>query len=143
MKQWILMSLMALVMATTVSAKTSDEEKKIRKVIAAFAKAGDQQDADALASYLDDNYRVVMNRLFGSKTVNVLTKEAYLQKIRQKEFGGDARQVKIEHILLNGTTATAKVVLKGNKLTFVSILNLAQNADGEWKLISDLPMIQK
>lgn len=120
-----------------------DEMKHIEKVITEFAKAGDENNAEKMANCLDDNYRVVMNRLFGSTEVSVLPKSVYLEKIRSKEFGGDNRAVTIENIVVNGTTASAKVTFKGEKMTFVSILVLIQEADGKWKLILDTPIIQK
>jgi len=67
------------------------EVQNVEKVIAAFSKAGDDNNAEKLATYLDDNYRIVMNRLFGSTEVSVMPKSVYLDKISSKEFGGDKR----------------------------------------------------
>jgi len=117
------------------------EMKNIESTINQFVKAGDNSDAKKLATYLDDNFRVVMNRLFGSDQVATMEKSVYLEKIRSKEFGGDNRTVEIENILINGSTASAKVNLKGSKMTFISLLTLVQGADGNWKIIADTPMV--
>lgn len=140
MKNRITMGLFALIITFNCTAQSS-EEAAIQETIIAFAKAGDNNDVDKLDTYLDENYRVVMNRLFGSTEVAVMPKSVYLEKIRNKEFGGDNRQVEIQSITQNGTTANAKVSLVGTQMTFVSLLTLIKDEEGQWKLISDVPVI--
>lgn len=135
------MSILALFITVGCKAQSADE-KAIKETILAFSKAGDKNDAEKLASYLDDNYRVVMNRLFGSREVSTMSKEEYLEKIRTKEYGGDNRKVNVETIVLNGSTASAKVSLVGSKMTFVSILTLIQDENKDWKLVSDVPVVK-
>lgn len=122
--------------------KTNPEMKKIEQTIMAFSKAGDSQDAAQLDALLDDNYRIVMNRLFGSPEVSVMPKSVYLDKIKAKEFGGDKREVTIDELIMNNTIATAKATFKGEKMTFISNLQLIQNATGDWKLVSDIPFVE-
>lgn len=119
-----------------------NDEKAIEVVIHSFAEAGDQQNVEALSDCLDDSYRIVMNQLFGSKEVSVMAREVYLQKIKAKEFGGDSRNTEVETILVNGNTASAKVIFKGKQMTFVSIIGLVKNAKGDWKMVSEVPVIQ-
>lgn len=140
MKKAILMSLIALLTSFQTMAQQS-EEKAIKKVVTAFAQAGDQNDATALDQLLDANYRVVMNRLFGSKEASVMPRAVYLDKIKNKEFGGDTRKLRFHEILLNGNTATVKVTLAGQKMRFDSLLVLIKNEVGDWKLMSDIPVI--
>lgn len=121
--------------------KSNLEMKKIEAIIRAFGSAGDQQNVEQLDKLLNSNYRIVMNRLFGSQEVSVMPKSVYLDKIRSKEFGGDKRDVIIEDLFVNNTVASAKVTMKGEKMTFVSCLQLLQKADGEWQLISDMPYL--
>lgn len=134
------MSLFALI--ATGSFAQSNDKQAIKQTITEFSKAGDASDVDKLATYLDDNYRVVMNRLFGSTKVTVLSKDAYLEKIKKKEFGGDKREINIESITLNGTTASAKVSFAGSKMTFVSILTLIKDKNDQWKIVTDVPVLQ-
>ena len=42
---------------------------------------------------------------------------------------------------MNGNTACAKVIFKGTKSTFISILNLVQDGNGAWKMVSDTPIV--
>jgi len=126
-----------------LKAGSSTDKASIKTTIAHFAKAGDEQDVEALDKLLDHNYRIVMNQLFGSTQVVVMSREAYLDKIKAKEFGGDQRTVSIEHITINGNTASAKVRLEGSKMTFVSLLDFVKDASGNWLLVQDLPVIVK
>ncbi|WP_421763478.1 nuclear transport factor 2 family protein [Ekhidna sp.] len=118
-----------------------DDQKAIKSVIIAFSKAGDAQDTKVLSDVLDESYRIVMNQLFGSKEVNVMSRDVFLEKIKTKEFGGDERDVSIGQIILNGNTATAHVSFKGIKMTFTSLIVLVKNAEGKWKMVSETPVI--
>ena len=120
----------------------SSEVKAIEKTIIAFSKAGDHNNVEELNTYLDDNYRIVMNRLFGSATVDIVPKSVYLEKIRTKEWGGDMRTLTIEKTTVNGSTASSKVIFKGTKITFVSLITLLKNEKKIWKLVSDVPIVQ-
>ena len=115
----------------------------MENTIVAFAEAGDRNDTEELKNYLDDNYRVVMNRLFGSSEVSVVPKSVYLEKIKTKEWGGDTRKLTIEGTTINGSSASAKVMFKGTKMTFVSLITLVKNEKGIWKLLSDIPMVEQ
>ena len=119
----------------------SAEEKAIKDVIVSFAQAGDRNDVEALNETLDDNYRIVMNRLFGSNEVLVMSKDTYLEKIKSKEYGGGNRKLTFESIVVNGATASTKVKFQDEKTTFVSIIVLIKNANGRWKLVSDVPIV--
>lgn len=118
------------------------EVKAIEKTITAFSKAGDNNNVEELNTYLDDNYRIVMNRLFGNTTVNIVPKSVYLEKIKTKEWGGDIRKLTIENTTVNGSTASSKVIFKGTKTTFVSLITLLKNEKEVWKLVSDVPIVQ-
>ena len=139
MKTLVLMGLLGLSSALTAQNK---EEAAITKTIEKFSKAGDDNNTKALAVTLDENYRIVMNRLFGSEIATVMNKTEYLAKIESKEYGGDKRQVEVKSILINGTTASVNVLFKGEKMTFNSIMIMVKDKNDDWKLISDTPMIQ-
>jgi len=132
--------IMGVTLTTAVQAQSA-QEKAVKSTIEQFAKAADNSDAAAMDKLLDNNYRIVMNQLFGSKDVAVINKTIYLQKIKSKEWGGDDRKITIHHVNVLGKTASAKVTLAG-KATFVSFLELIQDANGAWKLVSDLPTVQ-
>ncbi|MEL6559208.1 MAG: nuclear transport factor 2 family protein [Bacteroidota bacterium] len=140
MKYVIFLSLLGMIGISNLQAQNADKSA-ISKVIAEFAKAGDENNVDKLEKCLDANYRVVMNQLFGSSEVAVVPRSVYISKIKSKEWGGDKRIVEIENISVNSKTAMAKVVFKGSKMTFVSLMTLVKDANGNWKLMSDVPVI--
>mgnify|MGYP000730818610 CR=1 FL=1 len=141
MKNIIFLGLLAFSLSTNINAQSSDRDLIIQ-TIKGFAHAGDSNDAKKLGTYLDENYRIVMNRLFGSTAVAVMNRNTYLEKIESKEFGGDKRKVKVESVTLNGTTASAKVILNGKKMNSVSLLTLLKDDSNQWKLVSDIPIIK-
>lgn len=140
MKYVIFLSLLTMIGISNVKAQKADTNA-IRQVITEFAKAGDENDVGRLEKCLDANYRVVMNQLFGSTEVAVVPRSVYISKIKSKEWGGEKRIVTIENISINSKTAMAKVIFKGSKITFVSLMMLVKDANGSWKLLSDVPVI--
>ena len=134
------MGLMMVLMGT-VALGQKEEVSAVKKVIESYAQNGDAQNPEALNSLLDENFRVIMNRMFGSSEVSVMPKSVYLDKIRAKEFGGDQRKVSIEEVIINGETASAKVTFEGSKMSFVSLFQFVKNADGNWLIINELPRL--
>jgi len=141
MKKIVPLMMVVLFTVITHGWSQSKDEKVITRIITDFAQAGDQNDADGLEKFLDPNYRIVMNRLFGSTEVSVMPKAVYLDKIRNKEFGGDTRQLKFENIMINGNTAIAMVKFSGLKMSFASFITLVKDDSGNWKLVNEVPVI--
>ena len=148
-------NIMMTVFGTMVFSIAQGQEtgvEEVKKTIMQFATAADYQDPIILEEVLDANFRVVMNRLFGSEGVAIMPREVYLAKItfgsgglrakiKNKEFGGDKREVTISNVTINGNTANALVSFKGSKMTFVSTLLLVLTKEGKWKLVADLPNV--
>ncbi|MFY0601053.1 MAG: nuclear transport factor 2 family protein [Cyclobacteriaceae bacterium] len=118
-----------------------DEIKSIKTVITQFAKAGDQNKPSEVSTYLDPNYRIIMNQLFGSSETSIVDRELYLNKIESKEWGGDTRKLTFLSVDVNGNNASVKVEMKGEKVTMTSYMILVKNKDGKWKIVSDNPYI--
>ncbi len=136
----LLLGLCSLFIAVGCKAQSTDEEA-IKQVIHQYVSYGDKQDAEKLALLLDDNYRIVMNRLFGSNEVSIMPRAVYLEKIKNKEFGGDKREVTFHQLTLNQTTASIKVTLKGAKMESISIFTLVKSTDNTWQIVGELPVI--
>lgn len=141
--QTILLSMGVLFGLTLCAEPAGNPEAEVRSCIQAFVKAGDTYDAQAVDAVLNENYRVVMNRLFGSSDIMLIDKATYIEKISTKEWGGDKRKVEILAIAVNGPNATAKVSLVGAQTKVTSIFSLVQDAKGHWTLISDIPVFEK
>ena len=143
MKKTILSVLIGLLTMTVSCAQkqNSKDVKQVKNTITAFAKAADDSNSELLATYLDDNYRIVMNRLFGSETVSIVDKATYLSKVKSKEWGGDTRELTFDQVIINGNTAVAKVVMKGKKMSFTSLITLVKGTEDQWKLINETPVM--
>jgi hypothetical protein len=128
-------------MAFSIAQAQETGVEEVKKTVMQFATAADYQDPIILEEVLDTHFRVVMNRLFGSEGVTIMPREVYLAKIKNKEFGGDKREVTISNVTINGNTANALVSFKGSKMTFVSTLLLVLTKEGKWKLVADLPNV--
>lgn len=140
MRKSIFIGVLAL-LGLSAKAQKSDMNA-IKETITSFAKAADENNTEQLAYYLDENYQITMNRLFGSNKVSIMPRAMYLEKIKTKEFGGDTRTLDFKNVIINGHTAVAHVLLKGKKMTFSSLFTLVKDESGNWKLISDVPQIQ-
>ena len=141
MKTLITILIMTMMINLTTHAQT--DKASIEQLVNQFANAGDQRDVARLKSLLHDDFRLVMNRLFGGETVDLLGKSAYLKMMEEGKIGGDTRTVKILSIDITQNNAVAKVALKGKALTFESYYQLIKNPSGQWQLINDLPFASK
>lgn len=141
MKKKVMMLVLATIAFAPAWSQSSDDERAVKEAVSHFAQSADRQDAGALDKLLDANFRVIMNRLFGSTEVNVLTKDEYLEKIRAKEFGGETRKVRIEDVTIIGNTACAKVAFRGSQTSFTSFLQFVKTEDAHWRLVSDMPTL--
>jgi hypothetical protein len=121
----------------------SDARAEIKKVIELFVKAGDSRNTDQLDTALHDHFRVVANQLMGSSAINVITKNQYLDLMREGKLGGDKRILDIQSVEIIGKNASAKVKLTGKALTFESFYHLIQNSEDHWQLLEDLPFTTK
>jgi hypothetical protein len=140
MKEVIYIYLISVLACFTCQAQVN-EETAIKETIIAFSNAGDTNNAETMAQYLDPNYRIIMNQLFGSTAVSILSRATYLDKIKSKEFGGDNRTVDVKHLTINGNTAFVLVKFTGSKMTSSNIILLVKDKTGHWLLISDTPVI--
>lgn len=116
---------------------------QVKTAIEDFVKAGDSRNAGQLDIILNDNFRVVANRLMGSTTVSVMPKDQYLTLIREGKLGGDSRTIEILSLEVVNNNAAAHVRLKGKSMIFDTFYHLLQSPDGRWQLVQDLPFVTK
>lgn len=129
----------------TIGFQAADEKtdkKEIKASVTLFAKHADEQDVAAMDALLDDQFRTLINRLFGSNTLSFLGKPTYLQLLEDKKIGGDERKVIIHAIDITGNNASVKATFEGKKQSFTSYLLLAKTEAGAWKIATDMPSIQ-
>ncbi len=142
MKVTILVSTaLMLFTITNLFGQKMDEEKLVREAISKFAKAADERDEKALDEVLDNTFRLALNQMFGGKDVSLIDKNGYLERIREKKFGGDKREVTVENVIVMNNNASARVTLKGSKFTLVTLLQLGKSNEGVWKIVNDMPSV--
>ncbi len=134
--------MMLLFTAGFQAADEKTDKKEIKASVTLFAKHADEQDVAAMDALLDDQFRALINRLFGSNTLSFLDKPTYLQLLEDKKIGGDERKVIIHAIDITGNNASVKATFEGKKQSFASYLLLAKTEAGAWKIATDMPSIQ-
>ncbi|MEL6256685.1 MAG: nuclear transport factor 2 family protein [Bacteroidota bacterium] len=144
MKRMIIsLSFFALALIAFGSVVVEKESEKISAAVKAFVKSADKQDVISMDKIMHKEYRTVANQLFGAPEVSVIDKTTYLAMMREGKLGGDSRKVKIEEIEVIGKNAVVKATFTGKKLIFQTFVQLVKGPDGEWKVISDMPAVQK
>jgi hypothetical protein len=144
MKSKILTTIAVFIITTsTIMAQQKTDDMDAKQTITNFAHAADAQNDKDLERLLDDNFRMVLNQMFGNKGISIVTKQDYLANIKDKKFGGDKREVTILNLTVSGNNATAQAIFKGTKFTINTFLQLIKTNEGEWKIINDLPAIIK
>jgi Putative lumazine-binding len=136
------LSLIALI-GMGCQAQDLKDVAKIEATVRQFSSAGDQQDAGQLDKILHPQFRAVVHRLFGAPDVSLMDKALYLQLIRDKKIGGDARDVVLLQTDVEGNIATVKAVLQGKALRFTTFISLVRLENGAWQIVGDLPDIVK
>ncbi len=131
--------LIVTILFSNMKAQVNTTETQIKTTIINFVMAADQQDDIALASLLDDDFRLALNQMFGNAGLVLIDKKTYLAKIKAKEFGGDQRKVEFESVFIHNNTSTVIAKFTGQKMTILTALQLIKSNDGIWKLLNDLP----
>ncbi|MEM6807431.1 MAG: nuclear transport factor 2 family protein [Bacteroidota bacterium] len=144
MKRMIVsLSVLSLSLMLFAFTQMDTDKDQITTAVKAFVKSADQQDVDAMDKVMHKEYRTLANQLFGATELSVINKSAYLDMMKAGKLGGDSRKVKIEEIQVIGKNAVVKAKLQGKQLIFETFIQLVKDAEGEWKVISDLPKIEK
>lgn len=141
---FILLTLFA--MNTYAQPKAPADVEEIRaahQCLMDFAQAADKQDLQGLDNILHKEYRSVLNKAFGSDDTMILTKDAYIQMAKDGKIGGSEREVHVLSLDVENHIAKAKVVLLSPTMKFTSFFSMVKNAEGQWQMVEDLPVIEK
>lgn len=137
----MVLTVLAMTLLTITGIANGSEKENVKKAVTDFANAADNSDVVALDEILDDNFRLVMNRLMGSEQVSVITKDVYLDMIKEGKLGGVKRTRQIHHVDITENNAVAKVSLLNDKMIINSYLLLVKDKNGKWKIVNDLPSV--
>lgn len=120
--------------------KNEMENKKIETLITAYAKALDHQDAATAETFLDPEFRIVLNNHNNSGTTSILGRAQYLDMIREGKAGGVKRSISFLLTDLHENAAVVKVRLEGEKSVFTNYYSLLKR-DDQWLVVNDIPQI--
>lgn len=137
----VLLSIASFCMAAFAGVLTGNDSDQVAAAVKTFVKSADKQDMERMDAILHQEYRTVVNRLFGSDKVSVMDKSTYLSMMKEGKIGGDKRKIEIKEIKIHGNNAMVEATFTGEKLVFETFLQLAKDVSGEWKVISDFPKI--
>jgi hypothetical protein len=105
--------------------------KEVKTTIMSFANATEHRDLNKMEILLHDEYRV-----------NILSREGYLNMLKEKNIGGEFREIEILSIDVNGQNAIAKVQFRSQQLELTNYFLLVQSKEGKWQIIDDLPTMK-
>ena len=125
------------------STPTSSDISDITSLVETFSKSADGRQVAKMESILHDSFRAIINRAFGSDKVDFIDKQTYLTLLREEKIGGDNRHISITSIDLEGNNAVVKAELAGKDYNFTTFIQTVKGADGKWKVMSDMPHIEK
>ncbi|MEM6696989.1 MAG: nuclear transport factor 2 family protein [Bacteroidota bacterium] len=138
--------IMSVFFASNSNLDTVEKDADMNAVIEAveqFVESADQRNVEQMDVIMHSNFRAIVNRLFGSEEVSIMDKALYLDLLKQGKIGGDDRTITIESIHFEGNNALVKASFEGKELVFHTFMQLVRETSGDWKIISDMPNIEK
>lgn len=128
--------LAVLLLCTTVA------NDPVKNCVTKFAAAIAQRDTDALDTLLHPEFRVIANRFPTADKTTLLDKRTYLQLLTSGKIGGETYEVEFGTIDFQEHVATVITIFRGPKTTMQTTLLLVLDTNGDWRIISDLALIQ-
>ena len=117
---------------------------QIKEVIITIEKAAANRNIEQLTSLLHKDYRVIANRFKGSKNTLIISKETYLQMMKDKKIGGISYDIKFNDIKISEHTAIVDILyLSKTTSSMHKYLVLIKNESNQWKIVSDVPIVME
>lgn len=141
MKKILLNVLLALsIAAANAQNKNEMENKKIQTLIAEYAAAVDIRNTEAAETFLDTEFRVVLNNYNNNGATTILTKAQYLGMIKDGKAGGNKRTASFVLTDIHENAAIVKVRLEGDKTVFTNYYSLIKRHN-QWLIVNDIPQM--
>lgn len=138
-----IVTLSTAIFTACMASNPNPENKAVIEAVNQFVKSADSRNTEGMKSILHDEFRAVINRLFGNDGVSIMTKEVYLQMLADGKIGGDERKVEILSVDVINNNASVKARFTGKEYVFDTYLLLVKQSNNEWKVINDMPYIAK
>ncbi|ELR71326.1 hypothetical protein C900_02941 [Fulvivirga imtechensis AK7] len=126
-----------------VKSQSNMEKQNVENVVRRFIHGADARDIRQVDAVLNVNFRAVINRLFGGEDLSIMTKDLYLDLLKNGKIGGDQRQIEFLMTDIVGNYAVVKAKFKGKELLFTNYILLIRTIDNEWLMVTDLPHVEK
>lgn len=126
-------------MTTTMQTEKQAELTAIEMMIGSFVSAIDTSDLAAAEHYLHPEFRAMACNAASPGECQIISRESYIGLLASGKIGGQKRNITVDFVHINGTTATAFVVLENDQKLFRTYYNLIWK--GHWQLISDMPVL--
>lgn len=117
-----------------LSSMAQSDRDEIMDVIYQYMDATEHNKVAVIDEIFHDDFRVMAHTVDG---LRVLDKSTYLNLLREKKIGGNARSLDIKSIEMQSNTASAQIDLVGDKTVFHDRLQLIQS-EGGWKIVHNL-----
>ncbi|MBK1896121.1 nuclear transport factor 2 family protein [Chryseobacterium paridis] len=114
----------------------------IQQAIESFIKAGDNSDIKLMEEILHKDYQNIQDGFFDQQGIFMISKEQYIEHIRNKTFGGKPRTISYDSIEEKGNIAIAKLTLESEVLRFSSTIVCVKENE-KWEIITNIPVIEK
>jgi ketosteroid isomerase-like protein len=124
--------------AVKATFSVSTDQKAVEAATKQFLEGADKSDVAALDAVMHEQYRVVLNRVFGN-AVTTMDKTAYLKMITDKKIGGVPRQSTILSVVVVENIAAVEVTTTSAKSDLHIFMHFIKEPDGQWRLVSDTP----
>lgn len=132
-----------LAMSLNTNQADDKDRELITQAVKTFSLSADKRDSDQMNKILHKDFRAIVNRLFGSDELSTMDKSTYLDLLKQGKIGGDQREVKIQSIHVEANNAVVHAKLHGKALLFETFIQLVKDVEGNWTVISDMPVISQ
>lgn len=143
MKQLILINLLSTISLLNCKAQNQNNMKnQIKETVMSIEKAAANRNNKQLKEFLHKDYRVIANRFKGSENTVIISKETYLQMMKDEKIGGTSYNISFNDVKTLGHTAIVDVLYSSETASDMhKFLVLIQDKNNKWKIVSDIPIV--
>ncbi|WP_217643767.1 nuclear transport factor 2 family protein [Zhouia amylolytica] len=119
-------------------------ENQIKETVTSIEEAAANRDAEQLTELLHRDYRVIANRFKGNENAVIISKDNYLQMMKDEKIGGTSYNINFNDVKISGHTAIVDVLyLLETTSDMHKFLVLIQDENNKWKIVSDIPIVRE
>ncbi|MFT0156934.1 nuclear transport factor 2 family protein [Tenacibaculum ascidiaceicola] len=117
-------------------------KNQIKETVMSIEKAAANRNNKQLKEFLHKDYRVIANRFKGSENTVIISKETYLQMMKDEKIGGTSYNINFNDVKTLGHTAIVDVLYSSETASDMhKFLVLIQDKNNKWKIVSDIPIV--